>query len=812
MTRLLVGLWLALCLHGQAVYPGAVATDATLPRSANDIATTVRLTTTAAATTLYVMDSTGMVANMLLTLDPGTSRSEIVRVTAISGTALTVVRGFDDSTAVAHNQGARVVGYVTKKHLNQLADEVKAIQTTLGAGLSNISASTAGASIASLYAWSYQVPGGALTAGVAASVTMTPCPIGVSGANYLYPVRIYEGTGTAEAVRVTGGTCTSGLSSGTLIFTPAYDHSGSWRIGPAGGGLHEALALCPSPGCTILLPPGTTTMYAPAVNPAQRAIHVRGLGAGVSKLVPATTFVETTTDSASAVLVGNKVGNTGDGSGNTVAAFGYSDLSIIFPQVISSGTVKNDLKRWRGINLNSTYGAIVERVEIIGAWEGISAVGTWNGDNPISSSNQPVGRHRIQTVRIFAFDKHITIGNQQDAVDITGLHMSADLCFDTNYYASDTACRSIYYGTDVYGIYLTGINWGVQVDKMYSSTGGAAVYMKDDSLNYTYPSAVRISNSNCDSFNCIWLYRGNWNVQVSNTEMSVDSYSQNPPQNASDYYSVIQNDGHMTISGGYLWRAGNITAPMVKYKLETGNKSSLTLSGVRWNLNGADAAALRIEDSTAATGGGMVTITGGVMVQTENTVYTNPAIDNLQGSTGSVRLSITGLHTNDLGTGAMPLVKIVTDNRHEIIGNSWGLGWTTSYPSARVWGTYEGPTSIAFGRKIPEARWMRLTNTPQACTAGSGSNLVVDGTDRRKVSSGSYSFVANNVGAVVTVSSGTGWTTGDYVIQSVTGGAAILNAAPSSGVGTTGGTFTVKYPAGTLWEDTGASNVLKLCP
>jgi len=115
-----------------------------------------------------------------------------------------------------------------------------------------------------------------LTAGVQATITLTPCPRGVdtSGSPWLggpnggYPIRIIDGlqpTTNSETVYVTGGTCTSSAPSGNIIFTPYFSHTGSlYGLGSASSGIQEAINdACgtdifnpPSNGnCNIVIPP-----------------------------------------------------------------------------------------------------------------------------------------------------------------------------------------------------------------------------------------------------------------------------------------------------------------------------------------------------------------------------------------------------------------------------------------------------------------------------------------------------------------------------------------------------------------------------
>ena len=78
-----------------------------------------------------------------------------------------------------------------------------------------------------------------LVAGSSATVTLSPCPVGIdttSGAGY----DVYINDSSAEAVAVTGGTCTSGASSGTITFTPFFSHS-SYAIQSASSGIQETI-------------------------------------------------------------------------------------------------------------------------------------------------------------------------------------------------------------------------------------------------------------------------------------------------------------------------------------------------------------------------------------------------------------------------------------------------------------------------------------------------------------------------------------------------------------------------------------------
>ena len=87
-----------------------------------------------------------------------------------------------------------------------------------------------------------QNPGGSLTAGVQATVTLTPCPVGIDGRDIIGVIYV-SGIGTPEPVQLQGGgTCASGGTSGTVKFTPLNSHASGYTVGSASSGIYESLA------------------------------------------------------------------------------------------------------------------------------------------------------------------------------------------------------------------------------------------------------------------------------------------------------------------------------------------------------------------------------------------------------------------------------------------------------------------------------------------------------------------------------------------------------------------------------------------
>jgi hypothetical protein len=140
--------------------------------------------------------------------------------------------------------------------------------------------------VTSSYNWSQSPTSPAtLTGGTSATVTLTPCPLGidtVSPSSAPYSVYV-SGTGTAEAVTVTGGSvCTGG--SATLTFTPAGSHAAGYTVQSASGGIQEAINDAGTPNSQVIIPPTGAASEIPIYAPVyvdKNNIEVSGFGAVV---------------------------------------------------------------------------------------------------------------------------------------------------------------------------------------------------------------------------------------------------------------------------------------------------------------------------------------------------------------------------------------------------------------------------------------------------------------------------------------------------------------------------------------------------
>jgi hypothetical protein len=121
-----------------AVFPGAVATDTALGVACNssDRGTlTAGLDNQATTLTLSVSDGTKFCYPSYVTID-----AEVVKVCSVAGNTVTLCSGGRavHGNIAAHSSGATIAGYNDQNYVNQLAAELKAVESGLGVNYSNI--------------------------------------------------------------------------------------------------------------------------------------------------------------------------------------------------------------------------------------------------------------------------------------------------------------------------------------------------------------------------------------------------------------------------------------------------------------------------------------------------------------------------------------------------------------------------------------------------------------------------------------------------------------------------------------------------
>ena len=160
------------------------------------------------------------------------------------------------------------------------------------------------------------------------TIHLNPCPQGMdltNNANAQYAVYI-SGTGTAEAVPVTGGNCPVG-GSGTITITTGYTHGSGYAVGSASSGIQEAINDAGTTHGAIVLLPGSGaganySVYAPVFFNTKKGL-LSGYGATVQCFTRSACLID-----------GNYLGTTG--SWNTIAGVEFEPgLNIDGVQVAS---------------------------------------------------------------------------------------------------------------------------------------------------------------------------------------------------------------------------------------------------------------------------------------------------------------------------------------------------------------------------------------------------------------------------------------------------------------------------------------------
>ena len=293
--KLIIGLIFSGIVFAQtATYPSVVVGDNHLKVGTNNFTTFLSAPVNSTATTLLLDSTTGLNANSLLTIG---SSKEIVSTCAVAPGYVIIGtdgacpsasgRGFDGTLAVSHVALESVSGFITAWHTNALAAEIKAIESALGPNLNNVLnpplSGEVPFAVSTDFNFTPRSPGGSLSIGVNV-VTLTTCPFGVNGSNTKHYLYISGGTGAAEPVLITGGTCTSNAPSGTVIFTAANTHTGAWTVSSGTVGITEAAYTLPAGGGLVYVPEGTHQLRERI--PFKENWAFRGAGAS-TKIVPA---------------------------------------------------------------------------------------------------------------------------------------------------------------------------------------------------------------------------------------------------------------------------------------------------------------------------------------------------------------------------------------------------------------------------------------------------------------------------------------------------------------------------------------------
>jgi len=126
-TRLLVALSLLAGLSWSQVFPGGVATDADLLVARDKASSTLNGAISDTATAFDVVGASNFASNMVVVID-----DEQIFCASFAGFTFSgCTRGYGGTSAVPHDDGTAVYGYIVAAHHNGLKDELKAIENSL---------------------------------------------------------------------------------------------------------------------------------------------------------------------------------------------------------------------------------------------------------------------------------------------------------------------------------------------------------------------------------------------------------------------------------------------------------------------------------------------------------------------------------------------------------------------------------------------------------------------------------------------------------------------------------------------------------
>jgi hypothetical protein len=529
--------------------------------------------------------------------------------------------------------------YIPRDVWNQAMDNFTAWKFDVNAGgyeLNNISRITfsdgvtvSPSLISSEYDFVAQTPGGSLIVG-SNTITLTPVPYGVNAANSNHYLYISGGTGTAEAVLITGGTAVSGAASGTIIVTCAYTHSGAWTIQSATEGVQETIYSAPAP-LLVTVGSGIKTLYAPVYCPnpgGGNRYALRGQGRYMTRFQIAASFALT---------------HDGVFFADAEAAPHFADFSVEFTQPDTS--TLGSLTQWPAAFYMDAAGRVeIERVLVIAAWRGIVLAGNSGG----------------AVIRDFwcsAFNNGIEIEAAQDTVRIEGYH------FWPFGLTSNQMTAFLNYGVGVESLRTDNLainammsigRWGVRL-----LAGGSGI---------TFGNIV---NSAFDTNSGIYMEAG---------IISVNACYFSP---GTANRAVEMTGGALRLSGCNIFTGVSNTESLIHVNwtnLAASNSLALIGGYILGNSNNISA----VESVGPAGSLGHLEVTDNKFFWNPNIAVSRPIIDITGAST---RATVTDNYISDKGTGAGTFANINFDSTHRCEQNALN-GWAVTYPAGPT-GFYE---------------------------------------------------------------------------------------------------------------------------
>jgi hypothetical protein len=671
MRTLLLSLLLSVSLFGQT-FPSGIYTPL---QAANNVQTTLTSAAAAGDLTLVVASTTGWAANMLAYVcDTTTVTSSVARcsgtfevmlVTAVpSSVLLTVTRAQDGTSAIAHAAGKGVLNAPVSKYINSAQIELAAIETALGTNLSNIPTSPIVGSATYNFAAQSPTSPASLTAGSRTITMPGGCPLGVTGTNskhYLY----VAGTGTGEAALITGGTCVSGATTGTVTLTIANSHSAGYTVSSATAGIQEAIMVlaAATSGGRVFTPGGSLNIYGPISPPYQYTYWIEGTGRSSTQLNVATTFCNPA--ALACTLATNGVFDFSPSQVTATAADsgGVRNLTIGFTQPNSTNVAL--YTAWPpAVYASGNNHVTVENVIIERAWDSITS--------PLSNG---ITVHNVGSSH---FHRGLTVDVAFDVVDVTNFEAWV-FGLETNQSTAFRAVGTANYSLDIGGVDLLNISG-------FTSIAGKCAKL--------YKSGAAVPHVNAVNFDC----DTNGGFEMSNGYVKISNFTTSTLVNTA---AISVSGGTLVINGLDIINNGSVTSN-VTYNPSAANAGyaaaflpGIFITNAQFAGSGEDQQIVYATTSGAFAGVGTVQIHGGTVGRTPGVAYALPLFQEVAG-TGSVIMDIQDVTVvTNAGTAAVAF-NFGSANRHTVMNTktSAASGWSYTVPVATtVWFNNPGFTS-----------------------------------------------------------------------------------------------------------------------
>lgn len=440
--------------------------------------------------------------------------------------------------------------------------------------------------------------------GAGRTITLTPCPKGVNGVDTNHHVYISGGTGTAETALITGGSCTSGASTGTITVTTVNTHTGSWTVATATAGIQEAINVSPAGGGLIQIATGTHTLHGTITLP-HSYIHVSGVSVGSTALT--TTYTAGPVFSIPSALAANAITDlniTGPGSGSFYGIDAV-DQAYLHVERVNMSNVPNGIKLtgntfsqlsiFKDLFFNNItgVGAYIDTTIDAGTWENVVIAG--GGASSIGwHVKNTVGMRMLNTYGIYLQTGmwiQPNAGVSAGVIDMTNAYFDGYASGYTSQYglrispvATATVNTVVMHGGAMsgseYGILFDGA--GTIDDVVFSGTFVTANSTAGAKLNY----GTRISFTDCrfegngNSVNSgLWMVGGT-DIRVRGGVYAAGSFGAG--SNTQTYGIYAANTTNVTISD--LLATPNITGSI----FDGGGNTNLQIRDVRgYNPRGA---------------------------------------------------------------------------------------------------------------------------------------------------------------------------------------------------------------------------------